>query len=93
MPMTEVALVGLACVLANSPNLSKDEALAKLSTEEKTYVQEIIDAKSCVSEEITALLKKTEAKNSAPSNGGSHGGGSSGKPVINQPCVATSADL
>ena len=79
MPINEIALVGLACVLANSPATSKNQLRAKLSDAEKVYVQEIVDSKACHSQDIKDLIEKTKT-DSKPGSSNSA-----------QPCTATSS--
>lgn len=80
MPINEIALVGLACVLANSPATSKNQLRAKLSDPEKVYVQEIVDSKACHSEAIKNLIEKTMAEFKP------------GVSSVAQPCTATTSD-
>ena len=79
MPINEFALVGLACVLANSPTTSKNQLQTKLSDQEQVFVQEIVDSKVCNSEAIKDLIDKTKNKLKP------------GAPSVAQPCTATSS--
>lgn len=71
MITTAQTLVSLACLISNKGELDTTAIENQLSLDEMSQIQQVIDSKACLPENLEILLQKTKASglsNSIPSH-------------------------